>query len=283
MSTQILLLAPLVVMIGSAPTTIASTEDHLQISWSADWLTVRGGLLGDHDLRVHYLEAYCRNHSTNRPWNQTVIPHRARLLQDSAGGTKLVIEDTLKDGVIVRHEITAAGDELDFRLLARNPTTRPSEAQWAQPCVRVGPFTGFSDTGGDAYLPKCFIFLNGKLARFPTPHWATKALYTPGQVWCPLNVSRDDVNPRPLSNDVPGNGLIGCFRADEKAILATAWQPYQELFQGVASCIHSDFRIGGLAPGQSKIIRGKIYVVPADLEALLARYHRDFPEHQIAR
>ena len=28
--------------------------------------------------------------------------------------------------------------------------------------------------------------------------------------------------------------------------LATAWEPYQELFQGVIVCMHSDFRIGGL-------------------------------------
>src|SRR3954452_996912 len=53
----------------------------------------------------------------------------------------------------------------------------------------------------------------------------------------------------------------------------------QELFQGVIVCLHSDFRIGGLAPGQSKTIRGKLYFVAADLDALLARYRRDFPEH----
>ena len=78
---------------------------------------------------------------------------------------------------------------------------------------------------------------------------------------------------------MPDNGLIGCFRADDQAIVATAWEPYQELFQGVAACIHSDFRIGGLAPGQTKNIHGKIYIVPADVDAILARYHHDFPEH----
>jgi predicted neuraminidase len=63
-------------------------------------------------------------------------------------------------------------------------------------------------------------------------------------------------------------------------ILATAWEPYQELFQGVIVCLHSDFRIGGLKPGEQKRIRGKLYLVPADEEALLARYRRDFPEHK---
>jgi hypothetical protein len=93
-------------------------------------------------------------------------------------------------------------------------------------------------------------------------------------------VPRTDVNPRPLSPLVPGNGLIGCISADDKWIWATAWEPYQELFQGVARCLHSDFRIGGLAPGETKRIRGKVYIVPNDLPELLRRYTRDFPGHE---
>jgi hypothetical protein len=65
---------------------------------------------------------------------------------------------------------------------------------------------------------------------------------------------------------------------DESLIVATAWEPYQELFQGVARCIHSDFRLGGLQPGETRRIRGRIYVVPNDVNALLERYWRDFPE-----
>src|SRR4051794_12675701 len=114
----------------------------------------------------------------------------------------------------------------------------------------------------------------------PTPQWAKEALYTPGQVWCPAHVDRNDVNPRPLSPLVPSNGLIGCFSADGSKVLATAWEPYQELFQGVIVCLHSDFRIGGLAPGESKQIRGKIYIVPGDVDALVKRYEADFPEHR---
>ena len=79
---------------------------------------------------------------------------------------------------------------------------------------------------------------------------------------------------------MPSNGLIGCFSADGKQIMATAWEPYQELFQGVIVCLHSDFRIGGLKPGESKTIRGKIYLMPADIDGLLTRYRHDFPEHQ---
>src|SRR5207244_3352922 len=130
----------------------------------------------------------------------------------------------------------------------------------------------------ETYLGKCFIFENGKLARLPTSNWATRALYTPGQVWAAKGVKRSDVNPRPLNDAAAENALIGCFPADEKMMLAVAFEPCQELFQGVYACLHSDFRIGGLAPGESKKIRGKIYIMPADAEALLARYRKDFPE-----
>jgi hypothetical protein len=148
--------------------------------------------------------------------------------------------------------------------------------------VRVGVFTG---TGADktpdkyAYVKKSFIFLDGKQAMMPTRDWALKARYIPGQVWTAPGVVRADVNPRPLHKDVPDNGLIGCYSVDDKMLFATAWEPYQELFQGVGRCLHSDFRLGGLKPGEKLEIKGKVYLVNNDLEALLVRYRKDFPEH----
>ena len=91
------------------------------------------------------------------------------------------------------------------------------------------------------------------------------------------------MNPRPLSSLKLSNGLIGCFSGDEKMIFATAWDPYQELFQGVARCVHADFRLGGLNAGERKEIRGKIYLVANDVPALVQRYEKDFPEHRTAK
>ena len=247
------------------------------------WLIVRGPQIPGGEIRTNYLEAYCRAGSTDADWGQhTVIPHTSEVLSLSADAKTLRLRDTLADGVIVEHTITAGSDAVDFQLVARNPTEKISEAHWAQPCVRLSAFTGFDEkTAASAtdYLPQCFVFLDGKLTRLPTPESAVQARYTPGQVWCPKNVPRTDVNPRPLNRLVPSNGLIGCFSADGKLMYATAWEPYQELFQGVARCLHADFRLGGLAPGETKKIRGKMYLVPADADALLARYVKDFPEH----
>ena len=258
-------------------------EQHrLTLDWADNLLSVRRAHLPGGVLKIQYLEAFCRPGSTDRDWAQTVIDHTTQQVSADEAGQRIKLVSRLADGVLVEHVITAGGDEVDFRLTARNPTDKASEAHWAQPCIRVEAFTGTSPADRlkvyPPYIRKCFIFLEGKLARLPTEPWATAARYRPGQVYCPADVPRGDVNPRPLSRLVPSNGLIGCFSEDEKQILATAWQPYQELFQGVVGCIHSDFRIGGLEPHQTKTIRGKLYLVPADVEALLARYREDFPE-----
>ena len=256
-----------------------ATED-LRCSWTNNTLMIHGEQLPGKDLEIHYLEAYCRPGSTDRGWDKTVIGHKTRLLSISKDHRRIELECTLNDGVIVKHRITCNKDEVDFQLEAHNPTDKKSNAHWAQPCIHVGQFTGLADTTDKyAYIQRCFIFLDGKLCFMPTEEWATEARYTPGQVWCPLHVPRDDVNPRPLSKAVPSNGLIGCYSADDSMIMATAWEPYQELFQGVIRCIHSDFRIGGLKPDETKHIRGKIYIVKSDTVALLKRYQKDFPEH----
>lgn len=270
-------IAILLTLLGLLTTpTRAADPPTLRLSWKANILTVSGPTLPGRDLRILYIEAYCRPGSTDRDWKETTIGHTTKLLSTAEDGHALTLECTLRDGVTVRHDITAAADEIDFRIVATNPTDKPSQADWAQPCVRVDAFTGRDQK---TYLEKCFIFLGGKLTRMPTRDWATNARYTPGQVWAPPNINRNDVNPRPLSPATPDNGLIGCFSADEKQLLAIAFEPYQELFQGVATCLHTDFRIGGLQPHESKKVRGKIYLLKNDTPALLTRYQKDFPEH----
>lgn len=262
---------------------VAAQEDNskqggLEIAWKDNLLTIQGEFPGK-KLEVWYLEAYCRPDSREADWSKhTVIGHRTR--QVYADQKKIKLQCRLNDGVIVDHLITAHSDHVDFQLVARNPTDKISQAHWAQPCIRVGAFTGLGKAENPRsyeYLKASFVFQNGRMQRMPTQDWATKARYVPGQVWRAPGVKASDVNPRPLNPHVPDNGLIGCFSADSKWIMATAWEPYQELFQGVITCLHSDFRIGGLKPGESKKIRGKIYIIKQDQAALLARYRKDFP------
>ncbi len=271
----------LFVAIAWSPIAIAKDAPPFTCAWADNKLSIYGESIPGGELNIYYIEAYCRPGSTDRVWSETTIGHKTTIISHSADKTSLQLLCTLSDGVTVKHSITCGVDEVDFRLEIHNPTQTLSQAHWAQACVWVGTFTGFEDhPDTQAYKEKCFIFLDGKQSFMPTKNWAMKARYTPGQVWCPEGVPRDDVNPRPLSNQVPSNGLIGAVSKDKTQVLATAWEPYQELFQGVIKCIHSDLRIGGLKPGETKHIRGKVYILPNDTKALLKRYEQDFPEHK---
>ena len=277
MAMRALLLPLFLLLMAVAPAA------ELTLAREQNWVVVRGDFPGG-EVRINYIESYCRAGSTDADWvGHTKIPHHGELVAAPADHRSLVLRDTLDDGVVVEHTITVADQAIAFRMVAHNPTAIASTVHWAQPCVRLASFTGHDPnfTIGDAndYLPQCFLFLDGTLTRMPTPIWSTVARYTPGQVWCPAGVPRSDVNPRPLNPQVPSNGLIGCFSGDAKHIAAIAWEPYQELFQGVARCLHADFRIGGLAAGETKTARGMLYLVGGDVAALLTRYRQDFPEH----
>ena len=271
-----------------AASVLAAAEPaaNLKLTRTRNLLTIEGTQLPA-PITINYIEAYLRPGSTTRDWRtESVIAHQSEVVAAEADGAKIVLKDSLADGVVVEHVITTRHDEVDFRVVARNPTQTDSLATWAQPCVRVDRFAGADRKDALAVVPpyvrQCFLYIDGKMTRLPTEPWATQARYVPGQVYCPAHVDRDDVNPRPLSTLTPSNGLCGVFSADGRQILAIAWEPYQEIFQGVITCLHNDFRIGGLKAGESKSIRGKIYVVPADENKLRARFERDFPE-QISR
>src|ERR1043166_1750749 len=118
----------------------------LTLEREGQWLIIRGDKIPGREIRVNYLEAYCRANSTDADWvKHTVIPHTNEVLSLSADKKVLRLRDSLADGLSVEHTITAGNDEIDFRLVARNPTSHRSEAHWAQPCVRLGAFTGFSN------------------------------------------------------------------------------------------------------------------------------------------
>ena len=257
----------------------ASADGRLLLHWQRRILRITGPALPA-PVEVLYIEAYCRPGSTHRRWSETVIPHRSERVDDGKDPHRIELIDRLEDGVVVRHVITARADEVDFKLTFSNPTDRTSHVWWGQPCVRVDRFTGTTRADAralyPAYIRKSFLFIDGKLARMPTRPWATEALYTPGQVYRLKHVDPANVNPRPLSPLIASNALVGCFSADGQKLLGIAFEPCQEIFQGVLACLHSDFRVAGLKPGETKVVRGKLYVLPADVQRLLARYRRDF-------
>ncbi|MCC6795369.1 MAG: hypothetical protein IT366_09645 [Candidatus Hydrogenedentes bacterium] len=252
----------------------ATENPALRIEWRDNILTISGPKLPGEKIDTLYLEACCRKGSTHRKWEETVIPHTTRLVSANADKTRIELESVVDGGVTVTHDIQARGDRVTFDLVIANTSDAPVDIEWAQPCMRVDGFTG---KGKDDYMVNCFIFTESGPVMLNKTRRTEDAIYKGGQVYVPREINRDDVNPRPLSPDMPVNNLIGCISADGNWIVATAWDHTQELFQGIITCIHADFRIGGLAQKESKRVRGVVYVIPNDFKALLKRYAEDFP------
>lgn len=275
-----LLFAGVAICLASPPVSKAN-DSLLTLRYEKNMLSIQGKHIPGGTIPIWYIEAYCRPNSHETDWNQhTVIGHQTVILESQ--DQKIRLQCKLKDGVIVQHTITSDKDSVDFQITAYNPTKKTSKAHWGQPCIRVGKFTGQGDPANGVsydYIERSFVFLDGKLSLMPTKDWERKARYTPGQVWAAPGVKREDVNPRPLNPHSPSNALIGCFSKDGKVLLAAAFDPYQELFQGVIHCLHNDFRLGGLNPGETKKVHGKLYVLPAHIPTLLSRYRQDFPDH----
>ena len=85
-----------------------------------------------------------------------------------------------------------------------------------------------------------------------------------------------DGRARPTSRDWPVSWMIGCCSADDNYEGCTASDRTHELFEGIFVCLHSDPHLGGLAPGETKRVRSKLYLMKNDVKALLKRYRRDF-------
>ena len=248
-------------------------QQPLQIGWTNNMLRIAGPQVPGQYFDTWYLEAFCRSGSTARQWDQTTIPHKTDLV--SAAPQKIRLRTTVEPSVVIDHEITAGTDEVDFRLTVQNKGTEFTDVQWFQPCTRLDRFTGMKQAD---YIEKSFIFTADGLQLLSKLPRTEEAVYRGGQVYVPQGISLADVNPRPISKVKPANDLIGCFSADGKKLFATAWDQTQELFQGVIVCLHNDPRIGGLKPNETKKLHGKVYILDNNVDALLARYRKDFPK-----
>ncbi len=248
-------------------------SDRLHIHWKDNILTISGKNLPGEKMNILYLEAFCKTGSTNREWDSTTIPHRTELLSAEEDDKHIKLRSIVQPNIEVLHDIRAGKDEVEFNLVLHNKGDKEVDIDWFQPCIRVNEFTNRKQ---EDYIPRCFIFTNAGLTTLDKTRRTEEGFYKGGQSYIPPGINLKDVNPRPISLDQPANGLIGCFSDDDKYIMATAWDNYQELFQGIFVCIHSDPRIGGLKAGEVKKLRGKLYFVKNDPNELLKRYKKDF-------
>jgi hypothetical protein len=247
----------------------------LRLSWTNNLLTVTGPEIPGGKLSIWYLEAFCGSHAHDQSWDQTKIPHKTTLLRASGQGDLLDFETSISGGVEMSHQVRTTPDGIRFDYSLVNKSGVPVDIQWFQPaCIRVADFTGSDQTN---FIKRSFIFTESGLTSLADSGRTEEALYKGGQVYIPTVILAKEANPRPLASARPVNGLIGCFSADNKQLLATASDQTHELFEGVYVCLHSDPHVGGLKPGETKKFHAKIYLMPNNIPALLKHYHSDFP------
>jgi hypothetical protein len=246
------------------------------LSWTNTLLTMRDARLPGGKLEVWSLEAFCRPGGHDRNWDLTKVPHETKLIFAAPDGSELRFRTTVEPQVEILHEVRASEDGLDFTFLLTNHGERHWDIQWFQPaCIRVSDFTGRDQQG---YGARSFVFTTNGLTPLNQIDRSTNALYPDGQVYLPPHIRSEDANPRPRARSRVTSGLIGCFSADDRWLLATASDRTFELFEGVYVCLHSDPLIAGLNPGETKRRRQKLYLLPNDPAALVRRYRADFPD-----
>src|SRR6476620_11508506 len=108
LSTPLLALAAVAMAL---PFSARSAEDGLSLARDKNWLVIKGAQIPGGEVRINYLEAYCRPGSTDADWvKHTVIPHKDEMVSLDDQGHVMKLKDVLEDGVVVEHTITAAGD-----------------------------------------------------------------------------------------------------------------------------------------------------------------------------
>src|SRR5262245_50931141 len=106
-STWLVLPVLALALLGPCDVTAEGRDDRLTIRWEKNHLRIRGAKVPGGEIEINYLEAYCRPGSTDRDWRETVIGHSTETVSARDDGSVLHLKDTLRDGVVVEHTITA--------------------------------------------------------------------------------------------------------------------------------------------------------------------------------
>src|SRR5262245_9822574 len=184
-------------LVSSVRAGAKTIDPPLELSWTNNMLTISGGTsVRGREVKIWYLEAFCRPGGHDRDWSQTTIPHHTELISESKDRRHIRLRTIVEPKVEIVHDIRARKDEVEFRLTLKNHGDRASDVQWFQPCLRVDGFTG---RGQSNYYERCFIFTESGLKTMSQTRRTEEARYRGGQVYVPSGIDHADVNPRPIS------------------------------------------------------------------------------------
>ena len=103
------------------PAHAADSTPGLTLARDGHWLVIRGAQIPAGEIRINYLEAYCRAGSTDADWREhTVIKHTNELVSLDPAGKVMKLRDVLTDGLGPHHQfhpvVPEAGGVLEGRL-----------------------------------------------------------------------------------------------------------------------------------------------------------------------
>jgi hypothetical protein len=206
------------------------------------------------------------------PGQHTNGTHKLRRKLSKDGRQGVISSDTL----ILR--MTAATDGADLKLTVRNRTDYDFPPIAAIiPCFNPGPAktrnrqfantnTHFLGPDGLEKLVKREIHFNGDV-RHLVDREAKAGRYAWSHKW-------------PMGKTNAAGGLIVRESTGGKWVCGIAWKDFLSAqAHNPWECMHLSIRIGPLRRGESKTVRGKIYLFEGGKKELLKRYRDDFGDH----
>lgn len=172
-------------------------------------------------------------------------------------------------GIWFRVLIDHVKQGLDLKFTVKNISAKPWHHVVGVPCLSH-PSETFRDPG----LERTYVVAHDELIRLKDTHRGT------GDP-CRTHYSIDDERPihyyaasywGELSDTVLSCGSILRASDDRRYIIGTSWERVAEVWdnQDQHGCLHSNFLLGDLAPGETKSVRGRIRCMAGSPEDLLA-------------
>jgi len=175
-------------------------------------------------------------------------------------------------GIHYRVQITPSQDGLDLRFTATNIGARPLHNVVAFPCLGH-PTTNFEDNA----LERTWIVTEAGLTPIQDTHRGTgdpRRTHYPVAGAPPMRFVGEPFWGRASRTVARSGGNLSRRRGtDGRFTVGTAWERVSEIFQNEDAhhCIHSVARVGDLAPGETRTVRGRIVLVEGGPEKALAK------------
>ena len=174
-------------------------------------------------------------------------------------------EDVVAGKAVIRRTATWTDKQLDFRLMIRNLGKQPLSHVQTSMCLQRTAAPDYYDHGNT----RTFVVSDQGFVASRELVFHPKKLMFYGNVGDPLDVI-DKSSPRTLQES-----CLLVVSADKRYVLCYAWRGATMVFMnrsGRCRCLHSEFRLTDVAPGQSVEIEGVLFVHEGSLEQAHKRF-----------